>query len=163
MTYKDIYEQFLVTTGIDKNKIARYQASLSHDNSILVYFKDGNRLKYVAAVEIKGYAYFKDERKEREVITEYEIYDDKVTFRTKSGSYCYYESIEDVYIHDEPLFKCKVHQFGKIKEEVFVEFYADCTRSPIPELVTSFEPCAIEAIELFEDKRLIKSTGVHYL
>lgn len=149
MTYKEIYKQFLSTSGFNRSQVRTYkpipEVSFGTKNGIVIYLKDGNRLIYLADVEIKGYAYFKDERKEREVITEYDIVnDDHITFRTKSGEYCYYTSYENVYMHNEQMFTCKFYRFGKIDG-------------------TTYNSCDIEMIELVKGQPLIKSVGVHYI
>jgi hypothetical protein len=129
MTYQEIYEQFLSTTNIDKNMIADYRPALAPYTPLLkaemclntfegivVYLKDGNKLIYVSDVEVKGYVYFKDENKEREVITDYKIINDEhIRFTTKSGEYVYYTNV--VKCHDSVgrIVDLKKYNFAKIK------------------------------------------------
>ena len=160
MTYKDIYEQFLVTTGIDKNKIADYKPALGPNNSIIVYLKDGNRLNYIADVMVKGYAYFKDERKEREVITEYELLNTgAIKFKTKSGEYLYYISIENLIADERLVGRCEIHQFGQLEEEIttYKGVFENGTKR-----TTMITPCDIEMIELWCQSKIIKSCSRKY-
>ena len=122
MTYEKIYEQFLSTTNIDKNTIADYRPALTPyipraKDGIVVYLKDGNRLVYYSDVEVKGYVYFKDESKEREVITNYTIINDEhIRFTTKSGEYVYYAEILTDQTPGRPIVKYKAYNFCKIKK-----------------------------------------------
>lgn len=168
MTYKEIYEQFLTTSGGARNiNIADYRPAkkpyvdFELENAIVVYLKDGNRLIYIADVEVKGYAYFKDERKEHEVITEYRIIDDDcVEFRTKSGLYVYYVTHNKLTWDDNKTAKVKIEQFGKVEETVTYELY--CSGEIKADYNEVVSPCDIEMIHLLDSHRIERCGHTYY-
>jgi hypothetical protein len=160
MTYQEIYEQFLSTTNIDKNMIADYRPALAPYTPLLkaemclntfegivVFLKDGNKLIYVSDVEVKGYAYFKDESKEREVITNYTIINDEhIRFTTKSGEYVYYTEIRTRHDRDQPIVKYKSYDFLKVKK--IYDGVGDIVEIDLM-------PCDIEMVHLLKENETL--------